>query len=231
MSADAGRPSKSPAKSSDGNRAARRLAKQLTPTLRSPAPEPGVKAIRTREHLVSKALELFLERGYGGTTIDHITDAAGVSRATFYTYFPTKRDVLLAAGSRSLERSWEALRAIRDIPRDWSPADLEAWVRRYLAFLDEYGGFTLMWSQAAWGDADLRTLGMKGSLRAARMVGETLQELRDERSGSPEAEGLAVISMLDRFWYVWKVTGAPFDDGEAVGTLGGIMEKLLRSSS
>jgi len=30
--------------------------------------------------------------------IDDIADAANVSRATFYTYFPTKNDILLAAG-------------------------------------------------------------------------------------------------------------------------------------
>jgi AcrR family transcriptional regulator len=200
--------------------------------LRSPTPEPGEKAIRTREHLVSKALELFLERGFGGTTIDHITDAAGVSRATFYSYFATKRDVLLAAGARALKSSWVALAAIRDIPHEWTRADLEAWVRLYLAFLDEYGGFTLMWSQAAWSDPELRRIGMKGSLRAARTVGETLNELRDDRSQAPEAEGLAIIAMLDRFWYVWKVTGAPFKEQEAVDALAGIVERLLvRTSS
>ena len=36
------------------------------------------------------------------TTIDEITRVASVSRASFYTYFPSKRDVLLALGKDSL---------------------------------------------------------------------------------------------------------------------------------
>lgn len=41
------------------------------------------------------AIELFTERGYEGTTIDDICEVAGISRSTFFRYFPTKEDVLL----------------------------------------------------------------------------------------------------------------------------------------
>jgi AcrR family transcriptional regulator len=46
------------------------------------------------EVLADAAAELFLEQGYARTTVDHIAARAGVSRATFFNYFPTKADVM-----------------------------------------------------------------------------------------------------------------------------------------
>ena len=45
------------------------------------------------EMLQEAALELFVEQTYAKTTIEEITQRAGVSRATFFNYFPAKSDV------------------------------------------------------------------------------------------------------------------------------------------
>lgn len=44
--------------------------------------------------LADAAAELFLEQGYARTTVDQIAGRAGVSRATFFNYFPAKSDVM-----------------------------------------------------------------------------------------------------------------------------------------
>ena len=44
--------------------------------------------------LAEAASELFLEQGYHQTSVDDIASRAGVSRATFFNYFPAKADVL-----------------------------------------------------------------------------------------------------------------------------------------
>ncbi|MGF7121698.1 TetR/AcrR family transcriptional regulator [Rhodococcus sp. AG1013] len=49
----------------------------------------------TRERLLDAASTLFAVRGVIDTTVEEIADAAGVSRATFFNYFPGK-DVMLA---------------------------------------------------------------------------------------------------------------------------------------
>jgi AcrR family transcriptional regulator len=46
------------------------------------------------EVLADAAGELFLEQGYGRTTVDQIAARAGVSRATFFNYFAAKSDVM-----------------------------------------------------------------------------------------------------------------------------------------
>ena len=47
----------------------------------------------SRDILQDAAFDLFLERSYAQTNIADITQRAGVSRATFFNYFPSKSDV------------------------------------------------------------------------------------------------------------------------------------------
>ena len=188
----------------------------------------GKRALRTRDQLVDTAVTLFLERGYGGTTIEHIADAAGMSRASFYTYFPSKREILLLTGLRSNRARTECISTIADIPDVWTLDHLKTWIRTYLAFLDQYGGFQVVWSQAAWFDDELRSLGVKGSMHSARITGTHMRRLGATDKVDPGIQGLAVIGMLDRFWYVWQKTKAPYDEDEVVNGLARMLEALLR---
>ena len=55
-----------------------------------------MKKRETRDLLRSSALKLFKERGYAQTSVDDVAAAAGVSRTTFFRYFPSKEDVVFA---------------------------------------------------------------------------------------------------------------------------------------
>ena len=48
------------------------------------------KKARAREALAKAALELFSSQGFEHTTVDAIAERAGVSRRSFFRYFPTK---------------------------------------------------------------------------------------------------------------------------------------------
>lgn len=54
------------------------------------------KRRQTRERIEAAALALFLERGFDGTTIEDITEAADVSKRSFFDYFPSKEEVVFA---------------------------------------------------------------------------------------------------------------------------------------
>ncbi|WP_037152924.1 TetR family transcriptional regulator [Rhizobium freirei] len=54
------------------------------------------KRRQTRERIETTALKLFLARGFDSTTIEDITEAADVSKRSFFDYFPSKEDVVAA---------------------------------------------------------------------------------------------------------------------------------------
>ncbi len=56
-----------------------------------------------RKELIDAARELFLEQGYEQTTMNNIAQRAGVAQGTFYIYFSSKQDVLMAIMQELLE--------------------------------------------------------------------------------------------------------------------------------
>jgi AcrR family transcriptional regulator len=54
------------------------------------------KKIQTRDTIQRVAFKLFDEKGYANTTVEEIADAAEVSPSTFFRYFPSKEQVLMA---------------------------------------------------------------------------------------------------------------------------------------
>jgi AcrR family transcriptional regulator len=197
---------------------------------RMPAPTMGRRAVRTSALIQETAREVFLQKGYHGTNIEDIAEAAGISRASFYTYFPSKRDVLLALATTAYQASDEMYNLLEKQVAEFSDksdserADL--WVRAYLDHLDEHGGFILMWGQAGMDDPELRRAGMKAKVRNARRVADLLG-LTDEPEGNSAMVALAFAVMVDRFWYYLEVAGLPSTREAAVRTLSGIIQARL----
>lgn len=83
----------------------------------SPAPEdprPGLrerKKLATRNAVRDAAMRLAVEHGVRGVTVEQIAAAAGVSDRTFFNYFPTKEDALVATTAASAEAIVTAFRA------------------------------------------------------------------------------------------------------------------------
>jgi AcrR family transcriptional regulator len=61
------------------------------------------KRRETRERIVENGLKLFMKDGYDRTTLEVIAAASKISRRTFFYYFKSKEDVLLAQYEGLLE--------------------------------------------------------------------------------------------------------------------------------
>jgi AcrR family transcriptional regulator len=85
------------------------------PGVTSPVAEAAGRRDRkkreTRQALREAAQRLFAEQGFAETTIDDITEAADVSRRTFFRYYSSKEDLLRADVTDLLPRMLDALRA------------------------------------------------------------------------------------------------------------------------
>ncbi len=57
-----------------------------------------------RDRLARAALALFDERGYEQTTVDDITERAGLGRSTFFRYYRSKEDVIFPDHDRLLQQ-------------------------------------------------------------------------------------------------------------------------------
>ncbi|MBZ5739378.1 TetR/AcrR family transcriptional regulator [Nocardioides mangrovi] len=57
---------------------------------------PSTSGLTTEQDILRAAAQLFCEVGYGSTSTYAIAQAAGISQATMYHYFPGKHAILLA---------------------------------------------------------------------------------------------------------------------------------------
>ncbi len=188
------------------------------PMLRQPAEGLGPRAQRTIERILDATRDVLLSHGYSGTTIDEIARVAEVSRASFYTYFPSKREVLLAVGAGAASSGDMLVARLTD--HTTSCSSLRAWVAEYFDFLDVHGSFTFAWTQAAEEDEEIRVAGMKRHLALCRRFGESLSagsngpstgehgpETALPETALPETTlpgttllGVTCLSLLERTW-------------------------------
>lgn len=74
-------------------------------------PAVGRPPSTTKRQLQLLALEMFSERGYDQVTIEDLANAAGISRRTFFRYFPSKADALMGDFDEEVEHLREALQS------------------------------------------------------------------------------------------------------------------------
>lgn len=70
--------------------------------------------VEIRRRLLSAAVELFVEKGFSGTTMREISDKAGFSAGTIYKYFPNKDKIFHAYFDDKVDELVEALKEIED---------------------------------------------------------------------------------------------------------------------
>src|SRR4051794_17105525 len=90
------------------------------------------KKQRTREQIVDAAFKLFAERGYAATTVADIAAAADIAPRTFFSYFPSKEEVvfydfegLFASLSEAIRGRPDGVSAI-DALREWISSAMPA---------------------------------------------------------------------------------------------------------
>ena len=67
------------------------------------------KKIETKNKIFEVAGRLFKEKGFESTSIDEITEEAGIGKGTFFNYFPTKEALLLYFGEQRDELIYSSI--------------------------------------------------------------------------------------------------------------------------
>jgi len=82
----------------------------------------------TMEHLLE-------DRSFDDISIDDLASGAGISRPTFYFYFSSKDDVLLALLDRTIR---EVEHRVAELPRDFESDPEGSWRRSIAVFVDVF---------------------------------------------------------------------------------------------
>lgn len=159
-----------------------------------------------RQKIVDAARVLFAKHGYEATSIEQITTTAGMASGAFYTYFRSKRQLLLVLMDELLER----LESLDLRPGD--DAQVRNGLRRFLSAVFradiDYYGVIRAWQEATLADPALGARAKEvESWTAARIerVFRTLRRLPRARAGVDRA---TFARMMDRhFWALLATAG------------------------
>jgi len=161
------------------------------------------QASQTRRAIVEAATRLFIDVGYGATSMDAIAEAAGVSRATVFTAVGSKAGLLKTAYDVALVGDDEAValpdraksQAIRAEP------DPHRYLTRYAALVAEIGGRVAPIYEAIRGaasaDPDLRPVWEK--IQQERRIGAA-HIVADTASKGPLRDGADLEQVADLVW-------------------------------
>jgi AcrR family transcriptional regulator len=158
----------------------------------------GGRGERTRAAILNASRMLFLERGYAGTPINAITEACGISRAGFYTYFKDKREIFDVLGRTAYREVLTVIAGWADADEPYGPADIRAWVGRYFDYMDHHGAFVLASAHSAPDDEAFRNSRNRMVTRASWKLGHAIA---GDGAHSPDVIGVAVMGLLDRAWH------------------------------
>ncbi|MBO1112797.1 TetR/AcrR family transcriptional regulator [Bordetella petrii] len=135
---------------------ARRL---LVSASASPARPPRTKPAEVRlDELMAAAEQLFIAKGIEATTVSDIVEAAGVAKGTFYHYFASKHEMLLALRAKFSQGFLAQVDAAVQAcgPND-GPARVRAWTQAGVAaYLDNYRLHDVVFHDARHGDRGAR---------------------------------------------------------------------------
>src|SRR5690348_8316338 len=100
-------------------------------------PRTEAAKARTRERIVSAALEQVAEGGYRSASIQAVAARAGVATGTVYRHFPSKDDLFADVFERAAQRELDVLREVARAPGrpavERMAGAVEAFARRALA--------------------------------------------------------------------------------------------------
>ncbi|MBU6245952.1 MAG: TetR/AcrR family transcriptional regulator [Actinomycetales bacterium] len=175
---------------------------------------------RTRERLLLAARTVFEERGFDGTRMGDIAEAAGVSHGTVYTWFPTKVDVLHAVAASMTEAMGDSLRTTDDVDAARRIAIAN---ERYFAAYRSCARLLEVVQQAAVVDETFRDILVDLRRSHVERVARAIRRMQAEgiaaRDLDAHTSAAALCGMVEGFARHWLGQGEEHDERLALETL------------
>jgi AcrR family transcriptional regulator len=189
------------------------------------------KGERTRAEIVRAGRVVFERMGYIDARVSDIAREAGVAHGSFYTYFPSKREVfqevLMEMGARVRE-------AVAHGPEDVAGdtlKNLERANRRYLEVHHEHARLMVLYEQVATIDPVIERFRVDARRRHVDRVTKTIRRLQDRGLADPEVDpaptAAALVAMLSSYAYWSTVKGMKADVPKTARTVTAIWSRAI----
>jgi AcrR family transcriptional regulator len=111
-----------------------------------------------REAILSGAADLFAHRGYLGTSMQHVADACGLSKATLYHYYRDKDEMLVSIADEHVSGLVELVKSVEKDPAVAPAQRLETLITRFLLeYADAQNAHRVLTEDVKFLDARHRT--------------------------------------------------------------------------
>ncbi len=141
--------------------------------------------------MLDVADDLLIGRGYRGVRVEHVVEAAGISRGSFYTYFTNIEDFVSVVAVRAVR---DVSIVVQELPAEPTSTALRGWLRRYNEVHAAKGPLVRIWIEAA--DRPLRDeLGAVFDWGRRRMA----ELLVGQGCGDPDVDGLLLLAVVEQF--------------------------------
>jgi AcrR family transcriptional regulator len=172
----------------------------------------------TRQRLIEAAVAEFEAKGFSACTVEEISRRAGTSRATFYTYFGSKAEIiegLWDVRRRSLLGLYRDLAAIevRDVET------IAAWLGRTFAWWQEHRLLLLAILEAVNIEPMLSEAYVERITQVSELVAPLVSQRHHLTPESAMMRALLLTIQHERFCYFWLLRQVPLDHAEAMHTL------------
>jgi AcrR family transcriptional regulator len=146
----------------------------------SPNTNSGDTMNDRKQHVINTAHQLFVEKGFQATSIQDILDYSSISKGTFYNYFSSKNELLMAI-FRDIQKKFEHERNELLIGKD--PSDIEIFIKQMTLQVKTHRATNLipLYEEVLFlNDVELKKFISNIQLRLLRWVYERLNDIFGE---------------------------------------------------
>jgi AcrR family transcriptional regulator len=212
-----------PSNRGGGRVSARKPAPTASSAVRGGQPaqerELRVQGRKTMQRLLDAGRTVFEKQGFHAARVDDIVKAAKTSHGTFYLYFANKEDLFKAL-------ALDAMAAMESLGTQLGPVTpdaegretLRAWVGNFVDIYSAHGSVIRAWTDREFAARDL---GRRARDSLLELSGALSQRIDEARSLGDQSliEGVACLSMLERFNYFQQSQQVRFSREDTIDTL------------
>ncbi|MGW4338571.1 TetR/AcrR family transcriptional regulator [Rhodococcus koreensis] len=189
------------------------------------------RSASTRQALIDAAHDVFIEMGYFDARVSDIVKRADVAHGSFYTYFPSKREVFQAVVDQVGVLIANAVATQPDDARGDVYGNLERANRRYLRVHHQHSRILALVEQVATADDEIQKTRLAARAKHVARIERTISHLADRGLAEPDDDthttAGALVSMLSSFAH-WSTLDPDYDEDRVSVALTRIWARAIK---